>query len=405
MKKIFLLHAILFSAIPGFSQFKNDNVLYKTVYPQDLCAELMQSKGYLLLDVRSKGEYEDTSSSPGYNLGHLQNAYNINIRELGGRISEIQAYKDKPVYIYCSHSQRSRRASKMLADSGFTNIINVNGGVTAIRQLPEENCLKDYLVSTTGYNIIALQSFCKKLAAGSKTFVLDVRSDSAFRRIDHNANVNSFGHFKNSINIPLAELKNRLSEVPADKDIVIVDLFGDEAARAAAILRDNNHKNVSMLLEGMDRLYFTDSKDLSCIKNYYSSPVKYKMMSTYDFKRFAEKNTGYLTLDVRPQEEFTNKHKDYWRNIGHLVNAVNIPSVELESNINSIENYKNKPVIIYTFSGSKEVHEAAGILISKGFTDVNILAGGLFNIRWTANNVSGNTSLTKLVVDIPVENL
>ena len=89
----------------------------------------------------------------------------------------------------------------------------------------------------------------------------------------------------------------------------------------------------------------------------------------------------------------------------HLVNAINIPVDQLAGNISSIEKLKNKPVIIYAFSGSKEAHEAAIILMNKGFTNVNVLTGGLFNIRWTAGNVHGYAQLGKLVVDVPAQNL
>ena len=390
----------------GLGQFKNDNVLYKTIYPENLCNELQVSKGYLLLDVRSKGEYSDTSSSPVYNLGHLQDAMNIDVGELGKKLLEISAYKNKPVYVYCSHSQRSRRASKMLADSGFTNIINVNGGVTAIRQLPEENCLNNFLVTNVSYKIIAAMALCKKLTGNTgKLFLLDVRSDSAFRHIDLAANVNALGTFKNSINIPLASLKKRIAEIPVDKEIIVMDLFGADAAQAAVILAENKYQHISILLEGVSRMHYGDSRELTCLKSNYISPVKYHLISSVDFKRFIDKNPDYLSLDIRSPEEFANKHKDYWKNIGHLVNAINIPVDQLAGNISSIEKLKNKPVIIYAFSGSKEAHEAAIILMNKGFTNVNVLTGGLFNIRWTAGNVHGYAQLGKLVVDVPAQNL
>jgi rhodanese-related sulfurtransferase len=123
------------------AQFKNDNVLYKTVDPADLCKEFKKNKNALILDVRSKGEHYDTSSFTNLNLGHLKGAINIDINTLGSRLSEIQAYKDQPIFIYCSHSQRSRRASKMLADSGFNKVYNINGGLSAIhyRSLKKDN--------------------------------------------------------------------------------------------------------------------------------------------------------------------------------------------------------------------------------------------------------------------------
>src|SRR5258706_14765695 len=122
----FCLPVVLFISMAANSQFKNDNVLYKTVDPADLCATLEKNKGYILLDVRSPAEYADTSTFASYNLGHLKGARNIDVGQLGKRLSEIQEYKDQPVFVYCSHSQRSRRAGKMLADSGFTQIFNIN---------------------------------------------------------------------------------------------------------------------------------------------------------------------------------------------------------------------------------------------------------------------------------------
>src|SRR6185369_15557412 len=114
--------------------------------------------GYLLLDVRSEGEYEDTSMM-GMNIGRFKDAKNINVRELGQHIGELAAYKDKPVFVYCSHSQRSRRASKMLADSGFTNVININGGMTGILQLPTSGneCVFKQLTTKNNFAMLSAQ--------------------------------------------------------------------------------------------------------------------------------------------------------------------------------------------------------------------------------------------------------
>src|SRR5690349_3708845 len=104
----------------AFGQFKNDK-LFRTVYPEDLCEELRKHPDALLLDVRSEGEFSDTSKWTGLNIGHLKGAKNINVRTIENRLSEIKEYKNLPIYIYCSHSQRSRVSSKLLIDSGFTN--------------------------------------------------------------------------------------------------------------------------------------------------------------------------------------------------------------------------------------------------------------------------------------------
>jgi rhodanese-related sulfurtransferase len=149
MLKQFILFLLLGISSGINAQFKNDNVKYTTIDMADLCKALNANNGYLLLDVRTKGEFYDTSSSASYNLGRLNGAVNISVRELGSRIADISNYKDKPVFIYCSHSQRSRRAGKMLADSGFTKVFNVNGGITSIyyNSLYTSPCMRKMLES------------------------------------------------------------------------------------------------------------------------------------------------------------------------------------------------------------------------------------------------------------------
>ena len=73
---------LLLVAITANAQFKADNVKYTTVFPEELCKTLMANQGYTLLDVRSQGEYDDTSTSGGLNIGHVKNSMHIDIREL-----------------------------------------------------------------------------------------------------------------------------------------------------------------------------------------------------------------------------------------------------------------------------------------------------------------------------------
>src|SRR6476646_310699 len=137
MSKKTVVFLFLLIAFTSNAQYKNDNKKYKTVFLEDLCKTLQDNDGYILLDVRSKGEFYDTSVATNLNIGHLKNATNIDIQELPKRLNELKKDKDKPIFVYCSHSQRSRRASNLLADSGFTKIYNINGGFTTFNLLRE----------------------------------------------------------------------------------------------------------------------------------------------------------------------------------------------------------------------------------------------------------------------------
>ena len=401
MKPYLLLFLLACLNSTSFAQFKNDEVLYKTIYPEHLCNALRSNPGYLLLDVRSPGEYNDTSQNYSLNIGHLRHAMNIDIRQAGERLDEIAAYKNKPVFVYCSHSQRSRRVSRMLADSGFTNIYNINGGMTAIQLLNEDSCTSRLIESGLSYNIISPEALCRKINGGN-LLLLDVRPDSVWEQRSMDQRQNSIGFLEGTIHIALSDLGDHISRLDKSKNIVITDISGYESARAATLLGQNGFKNVSVLVEGMYRWLSHDHRTLEC-RDIYQPVVDFSIINTFDLAEL-DSAKDFFFLDIRTNEEFANRHKEEFRNIGQLKNAVHIPSAELVSRWKEIEMQKNKPVIVYAFSGNPEAFTSARILTENGFKDVRVLAGGIFNIRWTAANVRGMQHLNNRVVNVPEGN-
>jgi rhodanese-related sulfurtransferase len=383
-------------------------VLFKTVFPQDLCAAFEKNPNFLLLDVRSPGEFADTSSLTGLNIGHLDGAVNMEVSQISKRLREIAAYKNEPVFVYCSYSQRSRRASKMLADSGFTNVNNINGGMTAIHLLNtlQKGCLDYMIKSSNKYAVVSAPDLCRKLSEKfNSIYLLDVRPDSAWDHIATNPKFNAFGYLKGSKHIALVDLKNKLSQLPKGKEIVVTDLSGADAAIAAKTLKDAGFDKVYALIEGIDRWNSSDKKDWGCAKDIYVPSVNYTIMSSGEFSRFFPSAKDVLLLDVRPAEEFLNKHADGFRNIGHLKNAVNIPLAEINNRLSDIEKYKSSPIVVYAFSsGSTETYATANTLVQNGFKQVYVLAGGLFNVRCTASNVAGMYFMHDWVEGVPDEN-
>ena len=406
MRNIQFILLFISLSVSGSAQYKNDNVLFKTVYPQDLCRTLAEQPGYLLLDVRSKGEFED-SSSFGLNIGRLKDAINVDVRNLGKQISLMNAYKYKPVFVYCSHSQRSRRASRMLADSGFKQVFNINGGMTALHQFKTENdCIEQLILTKLPYKLLPSSELCRKLNSNDQQItVLDVRSDSAYKHITGDAEINSYGYLKNALHIPLGELESRVGEIPVGKEIVVVDLFEDESPRAAALLIKKGFNSVSVMAEGMEKLVQGDKASLPCFADNYVSPVKFQFMNGPGLYELMEAGKDILVLDVRSMDEFTNKHTNYWQNIGNIIGAVNIPLDSLLKKMPSISKYKNKQVVVYSFSTNSSIFEAGGLLTKNGFNKVSLLMGGIFNFRWTAANVKGKEGMKSKVENIPAENL
>lgn len=112
-------------------QFENLNA-------DDFCKRIADNPKVILLDVRSKAEFEGQGMRNTY--GHFNNAININIDELEKRLSELADYKDREILVYCSHSVRSPRAAILLNNNGFKNVKNLDGGVSKLN--PNTECLK-----------------------------------------------------------------------------------------------------------------------------------------------------------------------------------------------------------------------------------------------------------------------
>ena len=399
MYKLISTTVIFFTCIQLNAQYKNDNVLYKTVYPEDLGQQLKASPGYLLLDVRSKGENEDTSSF-GLNIGRFKNAKNIDVRQLATRLNELQGYKNSPVFVYCSHSQRSRRASKMLADSGFTQVFNINGGMTALLQTSSN--LNDLYETKNNYRLLSPTEFCAETNK-KNAYLLDVRTDSSYNAVTINEVTNSMGKIKNAVHIPYDNIESSLSQIPKDKNIIITDEYGDGSVKAATFLTSKGYKNVAILFDGMNNLITSNVTDAACKYKIWERNKAYHILTADEFNEFA-KNKDVVIIDIRTTAEYNNQFKDSWRNIGHIKNALNIPNTDLPGRITEISAMKNKPVVVYAFTAT-EAYRAAAKLVDNGFTNVNILAGGIFNLRWRAANVKGKAALKDWVVDVPADNL
>ena len=396
MRPVLACMLLLFTQA-AYAQYRFDNVAFKTVYWDELCKTLKQNPDYLLLDVRSKGEYEDTSSSKSLNIGRLKGAKNIDIRELSSRLKEIEAYKNKPVFVYCSHSQRSRRVGKMLADSGFQNIVNINGGVSNLRMFGlVEEC--NLLTSNLPYQILSPKALTHKMALDF--FILDIRTDSAFKGTATMERRNSLGKFTKAVNIPLATLDQNLSSLPRDKKILIVDELGNESAAAAELLHKNGFSNLSILFNGLDA-YITEVPLKE--RNGWVSFVPYQTISGLDFDQLAKKGS-FTAIDIRSGDEFNNASKESFRNIGSIKEAVNMPFTDLDKQFASLPTDKEAPVVVYAMSSTNEVFETASKLSNQGYKNTYVLLGGLFNLRWRAANLKDHGHLKKWVVNVPPDN-
>ena len=112
---------------------KASTIKFDSIEPEVICNYIKRNPETILLDVRTKAEFEEKDG--GY--GSLKNAINIPLQELKKRIDELASYKNKEIIVYCSHSHRSPQASYILSQNGFKNVLNMQGGMS---QLKDDEC-------------------------------------------------------------------------------------------------------------------------------------------------------------------------------------------------------------------------------------------------------------------------
>ncbi|MCH7524052.1 MAG: rhodanese-like domain-containing protein [Bacteroidetes bacterium] len=83
---------------------------------------LVSNSDIQLVDVRTPKEYND---------GHIENAKLIDFLSEDFKIKIQELEKEKPIYLYCRSGRRSGKASKILTDLGFAEIVDLKGGYLA----------------------------------------------------------------------------------------------------------------------------------------------------------------------------------------------------------------------------------------------------------------------------------
>ena len=74
----------------------------------------------VILDVREKWEYD---------ICHIENSVHIPMGQITERKDDLN--NNDMIIVVCHHGIRSRMVAKYLDANGFTNIINLSGGVDA----------------------------------------------------------------------------------------------------------------------------------------------------------------------------------------------------------------------------------------------------------------------------------
>ena len=117
------LVAMLAAGKPVDADMVKDNRLYRNAKPTDLAADLEAGKPLCVIDVRTPQEWAG---------GHIEGALHIPVDDIGRRLHEV-ARDGRKLYVICAGGGRSQAAATWLANRGFLNVHNVEGGMGAWR--------------------------------------------------------------------------------------------------------------------------------------------------------------------------------------------------------------------------------------------------------------------------------
>lgn len=126
---IYLISAILLIGLISGCSSKNakttkesstssEKASFNNITPEEANKRLDREKGIILLDVRTKEEYD---------TGHIKGSMLIPVDNLKAEAENKLKDKDSPIFVYCRSGNRSVTAANILVNLGYKNVHNLGG--------------------------------------------------------------------------------------------------------------------------------------------------------------------------------------------------------------------------------------------------------------------------------------
>jgi rhodanese-related sulfurtransferase len=80
---------------------------------------------------RGKATIVDVRDADAFAAGHLRDARNIPLKDLKGRVGELDKLKNRTAVVVCQTGARAFGAAKILEGAGFTDVVVLDGGIAA----------------------------------------------------------------------------------------------------------------------------------------------------------------------------------------------------------------------------------------------------------------------------------
>lgn len=116
--KIFISTFIVTLTLFSITACSSVNVTYEQITAEQAKILMDTESDYIILDTRTEEEFAE---------GHIPNAILIPHYEIAQRAEKELPEKDQLILVYCRSGNRSKQASQVLADLGYTNVKEFGG--------------------------------------------------------------------------------------------------------------------------------------------------------------------------------------------------------------------------------------------------------------------------------------
>ena len=367
---------------------------YNEISLPELMKKKQQDKDILILDVRSRGEYHDTISRGLHsNIGKIKGAINLplqEVRENPDLIHQLDAYRDKDIYVICSHSYRSRNISNILLKNGFTKVNNVQGGMTEwYRRYDELLPYRDQLETGIAYKNTSAAEVAGELTSGKKILLIGIAGNPRYHYDTLTINFyNHFPAFKNAVYYALADSLEVLKKVQQNKKVPVV-LFNTVNSGAAEIANWLTSKGIPDVSYMVGNLY------------YFHEYIRNNGLEAKTAKFFSPKNNidfisspnlcskvdgkNVQLIDLRHDSIFNRTTKGLKYEFAHARGSVNFPFENGPADFEKTFTDRKKDYVLYSLNGIDGL-ELAAELAKKGYR-ISWLSGGLQRLEWYTINV------------------
>lgn len=369
---------------------------YHEITLPELMKKYQQDKSNIVIvDVRSDGEYYDSASRfKNGNIGRIKGVQHIDVSELmkgAENVKPLEQFKDKEVYLICSHSYRSRTASNILLQNGFKNVNNVQGGMTEwYRRYEDLAPYRNALETSVRYTNISPAQLFNLYQKNSEFQLVGINIipryfyDSASQRL-----LNIFPSFKKSVYFNTSDSAKVLeyAKKNSGSPIILFTGYSNGAAEMADFLVSQGIPNVQYLVGGIN--YF-----MEYISNKNLMAEAGPSLDTKNAIRFI--SAGYycdqmankyrtVIIDLRHDTLFNKVNDGIKSDYTHLKNSVNFPYGKGGAEFEKAFPDKAPQYILVSRFGPEGI-ELADELAKKGY-HINWLLGGIARFDWYTINV------------------